>query len=64
MVFTLCGCGEFKVENVESITISCPSDDSEDGKSIMLTPNVHSSDFYEIIEASYGKSEIRGHARA
>ena len=55
MVFILCGCGEFKVEDVDSITLSCPSNDSAEGKSVMLTPNIHSSDFYEIIELCQGK---------
>lgn len=54
-VFALCGCGEFKIEDVDSITISCPSEDSEEGKSVMLTSNVHSSDFYEIIELCQGE---------
>ena len=55
MVFILCGCGEFKIKDVDSITISCPSNDSAEGKSVMLTANVHSSDFYEIIELCQGE---------
>jgi|GEM_PF-5505240 len=56
LVFSLYGCSnKFKVDNVDNITISCPSEDDEDGKSVMFTSNVHSSDFYELIELCQGE---------
>ncbi|MBR4282204.1 MAG: hypothetical protein IKT35_00655 [Clostridia bacterium] len=55
-VFVLSGCGnKLKIKDVDSITLSCPSDDDEDGKSVILTSNMHSSDFYEIIELCQGE---------
>ncbi len=54
-ILALCGCGEFKVENVDSITLTCPDPEKEEGKSVMLTANVSSSDFYEIIDICQGE---------
>ncbi len=54
-LFALCGCGEFKVKDVDSITLSCPDPEKTEGKSVMLTSNIHSSDFYEIIELCQGE---------
>lgn len=55
-IFVLSGCGnKLKIKDVDSITLSCPSEDDEDGKSVMLTSNMYSSDFYEIIELCQGE---------
>ncbi len=56
LIFVLSGCGnKLKINNVDSITLTCPSADNEDGKSVILTSNIHSSDFYEIIELCQGE---------
>lgn len=55
LLFTLVGCGEFKVDNVDSITLSGPSPEDSEGISEMLTANVHSTDFYELIELCQGE---------
>lgn len=55
MFFVLAACGEYKIKDVDTITVSGPSPDDEKGVSTILSSTMHSTDFYEIIDICQGE---------